>query len=439
MVLLTLLAILAAQPPAPPAEPPDPPDPADALPRPTAAQVEWADAEVGMFIHFAPNTWQDNEYDNLSTPLDRINPDKLDTEQWVSTAKAMHAGYIVFVAKHAGGFCWWQTDTTDYSVKRTPWRGGKGDVMADLAASCRKHGVRLGVYLSPQDKKHGVEVGGRCASPPQQAAYESIFRAQLTELLTRYGPIFEVWFDGSLVFDVGDILDAHAPHAIVFQGPRANIRWVGNEDGVAPYPCWNGAVYDPATWGELTASQGVPGGDRWLPSECDARFRNTWFWNTTNAPTLKSVPMLLEMYERSVGHGAVLLLNHTPDPTGAIPEADVRRAAEFGDQVRRRYGAAVADTAGRGAAVDLNFSAPREIDRVVIMEDIARGERVRRYEIEGLTAGGWTRLAEGSAVGHKRIQPIARTRVAALRLRIPQAVGEPIIRRFAAFDTAPTP
>ena len=135
--------------------------------------------------------------------------------------------------------------------------------------------MKLGVYLSPADRKHGVGVGGWADDPEQRAAYERLFRRQLTEVLSRYGEMMEVWFDGSLVFDVGDILAKHAPKAVVFQGPQASIRWVGNEAGLAPYPAWNGAWYDPETWGTLTAAHGDPNGDRWLPNECDARIRNT--------------------------------------------------------------------------------------------------------------------------------------------------------------------
>lgn len=409
------------------------PPPEASLPRPTHSQAAWADAEVGMFIHFAPNTWQDREYDDLSTPLDKINPEQLDVEQWVQTAQSMHAGYIMFVAKHAGGFCWWPTATTDYSVKSTPWKGGKGDVVAELSAACRAHGLEFGLYLSPQDKKHGAAVGGKCASEKEQAAYEVMYRAQLTELLSRYGQIAEVWFDGSLVFDVSDILRSHAPDAILFQGPKANIRWVGNEDGVAPYPCWNGAKFDAKTWGTLTADDAVPGGDRWLPSECDARMRSTWFWNTHNAPTLKSVAALMDMYEKSVGHGANLLLNVTPDPTGRIPEADVARAKEFGDEVSRRYGTALADTSGRGPSVEVMLSAPKRAGRVVIMEDITQGERIRSYELDGMIDGQWKKIGEGTAVGHKRIQKFEAVTLSGVRLRVTGSVGEAVVRRLAVY------
>src|SRR5208283_4275452 len=155
-----------------------------ALPRPE--QIAWQDLEVGMMVHIAPNTWQDLEYDDQSTPLSAINPE-IDTDQWADCAVGLGAKYIVFVAKHAGGFCMWQTDTTNYSIRNTPWRGGHGDVLADIASSCRKYGLRLGVYLSPQDGKFGAGTGGRCKRAEQQAAYNELYRRQLREVLSRYG------------------------------------------------------------------------------------------------------------------------------------------------------------------------------------------------------------------------------------------------------------
>ena len=229
LLLSTFLTATSLSPTPPTLSPP-----LNNLPIPTPAQAQWHDLELGMFIHLAPQTWQDSESDDLSTPLAAINPDKLDTDQWVRVAQSMGAKYIVFVAKHEGGFCWWQTDTTDFGVRNTPWRAGKGDVLADLSASCKKAGMKLGVYLSPQDKKHAVGVGGKSNDPAKQADYQKLFRTQLTEVLTRYGEMMEVWFDGSLVFDVGDILKQHAPNAVIFQGPQASIRWVGNEEGIAP-------------------------------------------------------------------------------------------------------------------------------------------------------------------------------------------------------------
>ncbi|HEX7485026.1 MAG TPA: alpha-L-fucosidase [Vicinamibacterales bacterium] len=182
--------------------PPDAKLPAP-LGRPTPQQAAWQDLEVGMFLHFGPQTWQDSEVDLMTTEPSAMNPEKLDTDQWVRVAESMGARILVFVAKHEGGFCWWQTGTTDFGVRNTPWRGGKGDVMADLAASCRTRGMRLGVYLSPQDRKHDVGVGGRAKDAARQAEYERLFRQQLTEVLTKYGEMTEVWFDGSCAWRAG--------------------------------------------------------------------------------------------------------------------------------------------------------------------------------------------------------------------------------------------
>ena len=405
------------------------------LPKPTPSQLAWQDVEIGMFLHFAPNTWQDREGDDLSTPMSAINPTKLDTDQWAKTAKSMGAKYLVFVAKHVGGFCWWQTKTTDYGVMSIPWRNGKGDVMADVSKSCKKYGLKLGVYLSPADGKHGIDVGGKAPTPQAQAAYQRIFRTQLTELLSNYGPIFEVWFDGSLVFDVGDILKTYAPQAVVFQGPQASIRWVGNEEGIAPYPAWNGAKFDPKTWGVLTAADGDPDGDRWLPNEVDCRMRDTWFWNTHNLNTVKPLDKLMEMYEESVGHGGVLLLNNTPDPTGLIPAEDVKRAAEFGAEIKRRYGLAITDVSGTGLEHTVQPSAPTVVDAVITMEDISEGEHVREYVIEGRINNEWQELAHGTAIGHKKIDKFEPVRLSAVRLRVTKSVGTVRIRRLALFNT----
>jgi alpha-L-fucosidase len=246
---------------------------------------------------------------------------------------------------------------------------------------------------------------------------------QLTEVLSRYGAMTEVWFDGSLTFDVGDILDQHAKSAVVFQGPRASIRWVGNEDGIAPYPAWNGAKFGAKKWGDYTAADGDPNGDRWLPNECDARIRATWFWKTNNQETLKTVPQLLDMYEKSVGRGAVLLLNNTPDRTGLIPEADAKRSAEFGAEIRRVWAIPAITTGTRGREVVLNLFGPTKIDRIVLAEDITEGERVREYIVEGMTVGEWKELARGTAIGHKRLQRFEPVTVGAVRLRVLDAGG----------------
>jgi alpha-L-fucosidase len=414
--------------------------PSTRLALPTAEQRAWQDMALGMFVHFAPNTWQDREYDDLSTPPSAIDPSGLDTDQWADTAVKMGAKYIVLVAKHAGGFCLWQTATTDYGVKSAAWRGGKGDVLADLAASCRKRGLALGVYLSPQDLRQAAGTGGRCKTPEAQRAYDRLYRDQLTELLTRYGRMVEVWFDGSLVVPVGDILARHAARAMVFQGPHATIRWVGNEDGFAPYPAWNSLPAADARTGIATAVHGDPDGDAWLPNEVDVSLRRpNWFWSSTNHSRILTLEQLMEIYYRSVGRGANLLLNVTPDRTGLIPEADVARLEEFGRELRKRFGRPVAERSGGGATTELRLPAPAAIDHVVVQEDIAQGERVRAFVLEGLSGGAWATLGSGTAIGQMRIQPVEPRTVEAVRLTVTQSPLAPRIRKLAVFATGASP
>ena len=393
-----------------------------------------------MFVHFAPNTWQDREYDDLSTPLSAINPAQLDTDQWVECALGLGAKYIVFVAKHVGGFCMWQTETTSYGIRNTPWRNGKGDVMADLSQSCRKRGLKLGIYLSPRDDKFGAGTGGRCKTPEMQTAYNALYRRQLTELLTRYGEMVEIWFDGSLVTPVGDILKERAPHAMIFQGPFATIRWVGNEDGFAPYPAWNAVSKSDAESGVATAMHSDPNESVWLPIEADVSIRRpNWFWSTQNERNLLSLDQLLEIYYRSVGHGTQLLINIPADRRGLLPDADSARAREFGDEIRRRFGRSVAETHGPGESLTLSLPSPARIDHVILQEDCSAGQRVRAYRLEARAQGNWQTLGTGTAIGHKRIQPVTPTVVDAVRLIATESVGQAAIRRLAVFNTGATP
>jgi alpha-L-fucosidase len=407
---------------------------------PTADQLKWQDLEMGMFIHFAPNTWQGVEQDNLSTPLSAINPTLLNTDQWASTAVDLGAKYIVFVAKHSGGFCMWQTDTTNYGIRNTPWRGGHGDVLADVSASCRKFGLKLGVYVSPRDAKFGAGIGGLCKTPAQQQIYNAVYRRQLTEVLSRYGSMVEIWFDGSNVIPVGDILDRHASHAMIFQGTHATIRWAGNEDGFVPYPAWNSISAADAKSGVATALDGDPNGSVWMPNEVDVSIlRPNWFWSETSQRNLLSLDAMLEIYYRSVGRGAQLLLNLPPDTTGLMPAADVTRAQQFGKEIQRRFNKSVAEPSGSGDTVTLPLAAGSRVDTFLMQEDCSFGQRVRQYKLEARQAGKWIALGTGTAIGHKRIQPVAPTIADAVRLVAVKSAAPPVIRRLAVFDTQTPP
>ncbi len=407
---------------------------------PTADQLAWQDLEMGMFVHFAPNTWQGVEQDNLSTPLSEIDPTALDTDQWAATAVDLGTRYIVFVAKHSGGFCMWQTHTTEYGIRNTPWRGGHGDVLADISSSCRKFGLKLGVYLSPRDRSQSAGIGGRCKTPALQEKYNMLYRRQLTEVLSRYGAMVEIWFDGSAVIPVGDILRQYAPHAMIFQGPEATIRWVGNEDGFAPYPAWNAIPVADARSGVATALNGDFEGGVWMPNEADVSIlRPNWFWSPKSQRNLLSLDALVDIYYRSVGRGAQLLMNLPPDSTGLLPRADCVRAREFGDEIRRRFGHPLAETSGRASVIDLPLSDGGTIDTVILEEDCGGGQRVRSYRLEARTDAGWTTLGTGTAIGHKRIQSIGAVKTDRIRLTITESAAPPAIRRLAAFHTGSAP
>ena len=283
----------------------------------------------------------------------------------------------------------------------------QGDVLAELSASCAKHGLKLAVYVYPGDDQWGAGSGsgGRTSDPAKQEAYNKVFRQQLTEVLSRYGEISEVWFDGSCVIEVGDILKQHAPRAMVFQGPHTTLRWVGNEAGYAPYPAWQTVKRADAATGIATAAHSDPDGDVWLPMECDTTLLDhKWFWGQNTDHMLKSLDQLMDIYYKSVGRGCVLLLNSTPDTSGLIPAAHVQRYKEFGDEITRRFGKSLGEAHGQGEIVELDLGQPQAINHVITMEDIREGQRVRAYRLEGFTAGNWQVLvSNGSSVGHKRI------------------------------------
>jgi alpha-L-fucosidase len=406
---------------------------------PTPEQIAWHEMEIEMFLCLDPCTWQGREYDDHSTPLDQINPTDLDTDQWCDVARSFGAKQILFVAKHTGGFCWWQTETTSYSIKNTPYKNGRGDVLAELAASCKKYGLRLGVYVYPGDDQWGAGIGsgGRTDDPAKQDAYNKVLRQQWTEVLSRYGEVSEIWLDGSCVIELGDIFRKYAPKAMIFQGPQATLRWPGNEKGISPYPAWQTVKKEDAVTGVSTASHSDPDGDVWLPMEMDTPLLDhKWFWAPNTDHMMKSVNQLMDIYYASVGRGGVLLLNATPDTTGRIPESHVRRYRQFGDAIRNIYQNKKGETSGKGRTLELHFAKPTPVDHIITMEDIRYGQIVRAYEADGLINGEWKKLVDGTSIGYKRIDVIVTVTVEALRLRVTEAVDEPVIKSFVAYEAA---
>lgn len=408
------------------------------LAKPTPQQYAWQEQERIMFVCLDPATWEGREYDNHSIPLSRIDPKKLNTDQWCRAAELWGANEILFVAKHTGGFCWWQTHTTNYGVRNIPWKDGKGDVLKELSASCRKYGLNLGIYVYPGDENWGTIIGsgGKTKDPAKQAAYNKIYREQLKEVLTRYGKITEVWFDGSCVINVNDIIKRYAKDAVVFQGPMASIRWAGTESGRLSYPAWNTVKSSDLKTGVATETQGDPNGNAWAPLEVDTPlYDHFWFWSPKGEKKRKSLDELMRDYYQSVGYGAVLLLNATPDTTGLIPEADMKLYAAFGREIERRFGHPLASVKNKkDSLVEIDFKSPETINHAVIMEDYRQGQRIREYKVEGWTGSAWKQLSHGTSVGRKKIDRFTPEKVSKVRLDITISAGVPLIRSFEVFD-----
>ena len=412
------------------------------IPLPSDAQLRWQNYEQIMFLCIDPATWQGREFDDLSTSLDRINPTKLNTDQWCEVAKSWDAKMILFVAKHVGGFCWWQTNTTDYSVKNTPWKNGKGDVIKELSESCKKYGLDLGIYVYPGDPHWGAGLGsaGVTKDSARQEEYNKIYCQQMTEVLTRYGEIKEVWFDGSInIKCVNEILEKYAPGAIIMAGPKNNIREVGNEEGYAPFSNWNTLSSENLKIGLADAIQSDPFGDAYAPIEtCVPLLRNKghkWFWASGTDSLILSTEQLMDIYYKSVGRGAVLLLNATPDTTGLIPESHVAAYKKFSDEIKRRFENPLRKTEGKGNSLEMKFNKPTELNHVILQEDLAKGQRVLAFRIEGMDENRqWKNVYDGTSIGHKKICYFDPVTLKKIKVSFTNIKAEPQITNFAVYN-----
>ncbi|NMA94717.1 MAG: alpha-L-fucosidase [Clostridiales bacterium] len=399
------------------------------LAKPTPQQLAWQDLELGMFCHFGINTFCDQEWGDGTDSPEKFNPTSLDARQWISIAKESGFKYFILTAKHHDGFCLWQTKTTDYSVKSSPWKDGKGDVVAECAKACEELDMPFGIYLSPWDRHEPCY--------EDKETYDDFYAEQLTELLTGYGPMVEIWFDGAgsegREYDwerIMFIIRKYQPDAMVFNLGAPTVRWVGNEDGVAPYPCWNTVKGARQSMYTDEMAHWLSDTPDWVPAECDVPIRKgSWFWHPNDESSIRTLDELMDIYYRSVGHGATLLLNIAPDDRGLIPEADEKAVREFGAEIRRRFSNPIAKTRER----KLVFKEKTLVDHIILMEDIAHGERIKEYELIANTKNGPVTLVEGSAIGHKKIDHFEAVKADSLELIVKKADAVPIIRNFEAF------
>jgi len=431
------------------------------LPVPSAAQQAWADMELGMFFHYDISIfkpwWNWRSWKGHPAPS-LYNPAKLDTDQWMEAAKAMGAKYVVFVAKHCSGFLQWQSDLYPYGLKQAAWKDGKGDLVKDFVESARRCGLKPGLYASVSANSFlGVDNPGRvkancwlgAPSPEVQKRYAKICEGMAEELYSRYGELFEIWFDGGALPpekggpDILPIIEKHQPNAILFQGPsqaKNNIRWVGNERGVAPYPCW--ATCRDVTQSDGTVEQtgekfsGTPEGKRWMPGECDVPLGDgKWFCTSFPKRPYWTMDYLVNMYDRSVGRNCNLLLNAAPRQDGLIAENEMKIYAELGRRIKGRYANMLAKTEGEGDRVELQIPKDKgPVNQVVLMERIERGERIREFTLEAQSGdGAWREIYKGSCVGHKHIARFDKTEASALRLSVAKSAATPLVREFSAY------
>lgn len=398
--------------------------------QPTPGQLAWQRAAMGVFFHFGVNTFNDREWSDGTLAPDSFDPDDLDADQWVRVAQDAGAQYVILTAKHHDGFCLWPTATTHYSVRSSPWRGGDGDVVGELAQACRRHGMKLGLYLSPWDRN------ASCYSDP--AAYDAYYLAQLRELCTGYGELFELWFDGAgsegREYDwtaIADLIDELQPGAMIFNMGRPTIRWVGNEDGLAADPVEYAVTRTQMSMftvktAELTEAL-------YLPPECDVSIRPGWFYQPGEEP--KSVEHLLAIHYASIGLGANLLLNLPPDRHGRIPDADATRVQEWRAELDRRFADPIAATIyPDGDEIVIDFGDQVTIDHLELAEHLDFGQQITGHTV----TGHYGEIVRAGTIGIRRRHAFAPVTVSTLRVAltgVDGALGTEVLTGAVGFAT----
>jgi alpha-L-fucosidase len=467
--------------------------PALVLAKPSAEQIAFMDLELGAFFHFDLNTFTGQEHGDGFEPASKFAPTALDVDQWVRTAKAMGAKYAVLTARHEGGFCLWPTATTDYSIVNSPYQNGKGDIVREFVDACRKHGLKVGFYhtaafdahatYKPEDK--GQVIWGKPADALRQKRFDEMgeeglrkYRemqiAQLTELLTRYGPIDYLWFDhygchnpSTRIWDaVTKAAKQLQPHCLI---GGVDVTTPGNEAGWLAYPLWNG-VYPgakntsqtinlPDGKGSITIDQrsGSPFGKMWRIREADtssALWTGGWFWHPGRKKPQHTTCGYMDVYDRTIGLGANLIINLPPDDRGLIQEDMAETVRKFGADISRRFDHPVAVTTSipPGDVAELGWDQPCRIDTIVTMENLAEGQKILSYAFEALVEGKWVPLKpannfpnplegfKGSpgfeTVGHKkidRVEPVVTNRI---RFRCTRSLEAPVsLRSIAVYQS----
>ncbi|HLO81176.1 MAG TPA: alpha-L-fucosidase [Chitinophagaceae bacterium] len=433
------------------------------IPIPNKKQLAWQKAELGVLISYDLHVFDGKRYGqglNRLTPVADHNifsPTQLNAEQWVLAAKAAGAKFAIITATHETGFAIYQSDVNPYCMKALKWRDGKGDIVKEFVDACRKHGILPGIYVGIRWNSllgvHDFVVDGSGKMKElRQAYYNKMVEGMVKEICTNYGELFEIWFDGGAgdtalgAPNVLPIVQKFQPNCLFYWSAQlSEARWGGSESGTVGYPCWSNFPYPSMMMNQFPeirkndfhlAKHGDSTGSYYLPAMADAplrgyKGRHEWFWEPGDEDHLFPVDALVNMYEKSVGRNATLILGLTPDTAGLIPAPDVIRLKEFGDAISAKYGKALANGNDRNEII---FKTTQQIRSIMICEDISYGQRVKKFKVQALVGGKWTNLIQGSSVGHKFIYELpAPLRTKKLRLIIEDAFDTPIVKSFSVF------
>ncbi len=436
-------------------------------PLPNHRQLAWQEAELGAIFHYDLHVFDGkryNQHQNRINPMPDyqiFNPENLDTDQWVKAIKDAGFTFALITATHETGFAIYQSDVNPYSMRALNFQDGQGDIVRDFVNSCLKYGIKPGIYVGIRWNSflgvHDFQVKGEGPfRENRQHWYKQMVEGMVKELCTNYGELFKVWFDGGADHpkngapDVLPIVQQYQPNALFYHNLQlAEARWGGSESGTVAYPCWATFPYYSTGAGESARKEiadnnfqllktGDPDGPYWMPAMSDAPLRgyngrHEWFWEPEDEDHIFPLENLMEMYYKSVGRNSTLIMGLTPDPTGLMPEPDVTRIKEWGDEIRRRFETPLATISGKGNVHTINLGSRQPVNHVIIQEEIKNGERIRKYKVEGRIGGSWVTLCEGESVGHKRIELFDDVRVDRLRLTIGESIAEPDIKVFSAF------
>ncbi|HEX5151971.1 MAG TPA: alpha-L-fucosidase [Parafilimonas sp.] len=412
-------------------------------PVPSARQLPWQQMDYYFFVHFGPNTFTDLEWGKGTEPEDVFNPTNLDCGQWCRIAKAAGAKGIIITAKHHDGFCLWPSKYSKHTVAQSKWKNGKGDVLRELSDSCKKYGLKMGVYLSPWDRNH-PEYG--------TPGYNEVFINMMKEVVSNYGPFFEFWWDGAngegpngkkQVYDwrrFEQTMRTIAPNTVVFSDIGPDARWVGNERGIAGDPNWN--LLDTAgyTRGEGapstdTLNHGNVNGKNWIPAECDVSIRPGWFYHTEEDGKVKTPGQLFDLYLKSVGRGANLLLNIPPDRRGMITSFDSAALVDFKNLRDESFNSPAANkkfTAG-SSFYAVKLPQAKKINCIVLKEDIATGQKIQALTILIKQNNNTVKEVHANTVGKKRILTFPSIEADSFTVTIDAAKATPLLNEVSAY------